>query len=358
MVENISRRLLSFYIECRVMLRYSKLLSLLVLFIVIVGCSSDDTDGTIYVHPLMKPQCSMMGFMGKIHGVSIHNAEMDMVELKAEFDAAGHCIYWDATGVADDEESLSMAKSIGSGWLSTPARYSYVYNEKGQLVSVACEQLGGEVEHFEITYGDHQLSLPLPFPVGTLYPFMVKGIKNISSEHYQLLCDGSKAFSEQKILSWMSLTEKSEFVFENQKVAEQTSRLFSSVGNHQDTQLQRKRIFYEYDSDVLKRLFEITVEEEGNQEKIETLYDTSNPYRVKQRRFYIGLETIPLYETDYIYDTVGRLVCVKDDSGEGFFEVPYTLQYIAFDEFENWSNAIRTYSEDEKYTISQKIKYW
>lgn len=339
------------------MLKYLPIISLSFVLLTLTGCSSDDEEGPAWF-PQTATHSSCMALQGNVRHVEVYNEELEMTEVKADFDASGRCIAWDATGVPEEETTPSKAKSMGSGWLSTPARYHYTYNEKGQLVSVVRQPLGGEAEHFTITYGKHHLWLPLPFPIASLAPYMVQGIESITSEHYHLVCDGVEAHAEQRILAWMSLRETTDFVFENQKAVEQHARLYSTAADGSETQIQRTRTFFEYGARQLQRTLEVTVDDEGNQEKTEVVFSPQRPYQLLQKRFYTGMEMTPLYETGYQYDEAGRLISVEDASGDGFFEMPYTQAYRSFDRMGNWSSALKTYSEEESYHLSQQIVYW
>ena len=339
------------------MLKYLQIISLSFVLLSWMGCSSDDEEGqTCFPQTATHSKC--MALQGNVRHVEVYNEELDMTEVKADFDASGRCLFWDATGVPEEENVPSKTKSMGSGWLSTPARYHYTYNEKGQLVSVVRQQLGGETEHFTITYGWHQLWLPLPFPIASLSPYMVQGIESITSEHYHLVCDGVEAHADHQILSWMSLRETTDFVFENQKVVEQHARLYSTSADGSETQIQRTRTFFEYGTNQLQRMLEVTVDDEGYQEKTESIFSLHRPYQLLQKRFYTGMEMTPLYVTGYQYDEAGRLISVDDKSGDGFFETPYTQAYSSFDRMGNWATALKTYSEEENYHLTQHIVYW
>ena len=321
------------------------------------ACTSDSGEACD-MPPATLTQAAMTGYRGAVKHIEVYNRDDDFTELRADFDAQGRCLQWDVTGISAPETQQAQPLGAGSGWISAPGNYRYVYNAGGQLTAAVRSGFEGETEHYALTYGAHSCLLPLPFPVAGIPCFMVRGIERIESENFHFVCDGTKASAERHILSWMRLKEKTAYQLDNGRVTEQTTRLYRCTPQEGEEQIQRTRTFYTYQGEVLTRMLQVTVDSEDNQEKTESVFDVVHPCRLLCRRFYAGTDATPLCETVYRYDEAGRLIEVSDPSGDAFFEAPYTWQYGESDPYGNWTSSVRTYSEGTQAHLTQTVSYW
>ncbi len=169
----------------------NKLLFTLPLLSVITSCG--DTEPEV-IPPEPEPpvvsfwerqsHLAMMGWQGNVstveessHLVSfeVRGEEEEVISsLEWEFDTNGHLRYYNPTGI----ESGVYARDV---W-QTIACYSYEYDETGKMVRVIVNDFSGEPVIYTLIYGEHDVFVPLIFPLGVYDFFLIRGLESISNE--------------------------------------------------------------------------------------------------------------------------------------------------------------------------------
>lgn len=178
----------------------NKLLFILPLFSVVTSCD-DAEPGAPEVIPPEPPvtffweeqsHLAMMGWKGSVSGVKektylLSSAELNEYEeevssLEWRFDTNGNLTYYNPTGIEPETNNTR-------GVWQTMACYSYEYDNAGRLVKAIVDDFSGEPVIYTLVYDEHDVYVPLIFPLGSYDFFLVKGLKTILSE------DGTVAYS-------------------------------------------------------------------------------------------------------------------------------------------------------------------
>lgn len=143
----------------------------------LVSCSDSENSESVPSSVWEYAHTYLMGFQGNVTSFkemvyeanSAASAEVFTSRI-AQFDAWGRITGYDPTGVVSTTRMLGMEIN----------RYNYQYDTDGQLIHVEVETIGGEKTTYTIHYQKEvQHYVPLPFPLGPLNFFCVKGVKAI-----------------------------------------------------------------------------------------------------------------------------------------------------------------------------------
>lgn len=158
----------------------NKLLFILPLICVITSCGDTRTGGSrkLFLRSLSylflggQSHLVMMGWKGKVNAVKessyIVPFERQSKDEEAvsssewKFDISGHLIYYNPTSI----EPTIYARDV---W-QVMACYSYGYDKAGKMVKVIVNDFSGDPVIYTLTYGEHEVFVPLIFPLG-IYDF-------------------------------------------------------------------------------------------------------------------------------------------------------------------------------------------
>ena len=150
----------------------------------------------------------MLGWKGKVNAVKefsyIVPFERQSKDEEAvsssewKFDISGHLIYYNPTSI----EPTIYARDV---W-QVMACYSYGYDKAGKMVKVIVNDFSGDPVIYTLTYGEHEVFVPLIFPLGIYDFFLVKGLESISDADGSVLYtySGNKAIYTTE--SWSGVT--------------------------------------------------------------------------------------------------------------------------------------------------------
>ena len=320
---------------------------LLVAFFALLSVGCSDFEYGTSIPPTHWYHAQLLGFYGAVHTIAIHDATASQQLVDAEFDAYGRCVRWNDTGVMNRSDYSTRA------WGSETAWYEYKYNAEGAVVEVRKYVLGGDVETFRISYGNHTINVPAPFPLGNL-PCWIAGVSRIESEHYTLTCDGKSVKAERRMYDVQNEVWKSQFHFQQSTVTEEDIQIYTIAEDGEQKLSRRRRVLYDFSGPTLNRIIRIDTDEDGHKVRFETLYN-GNTMRPLRRKLFSGDEQQPTYEAVYEYDYRGRLTVVRDE--KEFFETPYTIKYQTEDMQRNFLTATRTMG-DQVQNLQSTITYW
>lgn len=120
------------------------------------------------------PHTYLMGLQGAVSTVKEEIFEAGVEESSepfsthiAQFDLHGRLTSYDPTGIIPATRMLGMEIN----------RYSYYYDAQGWLTEVDIQTIGGEKVTYQLDYSETENHyVPLPFPLGTMEFFCVKGL--------------------------------------------------------------------------------------------------------------------------------------------------------------------------------------
>lgn len=194
----------------------NKLLFILPLICVITSCGDTELEAPEIIpsEPSVisfweeQSHLVMMGWKGKVNAVKessyIVPFERQSKDEEAvsssewKFDISGHLIYYNPTSI----EPTIYARDV---W-QVMACYSYGYDKAGKMVKVIVNDFSGDPVIYTLTYGEHEVFVPLIFPLGIYDFFLVKGLEGISDADGSVLYtySGNKAIYTTE--SWSGVT--------------------------------------------------------------------------------------------------------------------------------------------------------
>ena len=194
----------------------NKLLFILPLICVITSCGDTELEAPEIIpsEPSVisfweeQSHLVMMGWKGKVNAVKefsyIVPFERQSKDEEAvsssewKFDISGHLIYYNPTSI----EPTIYARDV---W-QVMACYSYGYDKAGKMVKVIVNDFSGDPVIYTLTYGEHEVFVPLIFPLGIYDFFLVKGLESISDADGSVLYtySGNKAIYTTE--SWSGVT--------------------------------------------------------------------------------------------------------------------------------------------------------
>lgn len=347
---------------------FNKLLFILPLFSVITSC--DDTEPeTPEVNPPESPvtsfwegqsHCAMMGWKGSIKAVdeksypvssgTLNDEEDPLSSCNWKFDANGHLFYYNPTGIEPEPSTRGV-------W-QTMACYSYEYDESGRLIRAMVDDFSSEPIVYTLTYENHDIYVPLIFPLGTYEYFLVKGLKSIVSDNGSITYTYKDHKSSYVTESW-SGTSTTTFEYNAESVYPVRKTITLS---RDDVVLSTEVTSYIYNKDgSLTSTDKIVKEGEKEVERTVTRYAESTLVPLS-----ILTDAGGQMDWTYIYNEDNWLmeVSYKEDLNDGI-DSKETTDYIQIDTVGNWSVAMQQQSNmvdwshiDGSVKIIRNIEYY
>lgn len=347
---------------------FNKLLFILPLFSVITSCD-DAEPGAPEVNPPEPPvtsfwevqsHCAMMGWKGNIKAVdeksypvssgTVNDGEDPLASCNWKFDANGHLLYYNPTGIEPEPSTRGV-------W-QTMACYSYEYDESGRLIRAMVDDFSGEPIVYTLTYEDHDIYVPLIFPLGTYEYFLVKGLKSIVSDNGSITYTYEDHKSSYVTESW-SGTSTTTFEYNAESVYPVRKTITLSRG---DVVLGTEVTSYIYNKDgSLTSTDKIVKEGENEVERTVTRYAESTLVPLS-----ILTDAGGQMDWTYTYNEDNWLmeVSYKEDLNDGI-DSKETADYIQIDAVGNWIVAMQQQSNvvdwshiDGSVRIIRNIEYY
>lgn len=252
-----------------------------------------------------------------------------MTLLDARFDASGRIVSYNPTGVDFSESAQSL--STRAGWEISSA-CEFAYDGLGRMNSVVSHTLGELTAiTYQITYGDHQSYVPVPFVVMDKPLWLLRGVTAITgSDGYTLQCDGVTATADYPE-GWSGKRQVSVF-FEGEYPARSVS-----VTTLRGETTQTATTTYTWGANGrLMRTSVVTQipEEEPSTEVVE--YDARLLCSPVRKSFSSGGEVQAEIAYDYHGNGLPSAARYPVGSESEWFGQPFTMEYSDEDAQGNW----------------------
>lgn len=243
-------------------IKMTKILFYSILLLSFISCSDSDRDEETPITSIWSgSHLELLDLKGSVMELSCYISDGSVEDdpntsenesyipfVRERFNSLGQLIYYNTTSFDSTSEPIVQSR-IDDGFIVPMAIYNYMYDSESRLVSVEMYDVGkyGLVDALEypivydIVYGDHELYVPVPFSVGGLPIFLLRGVESIVADEptlgtsYSLICDGEVAQESSAGGGWMDPPKTATYTFENNypsKVTTSTTlnnQLLSSV---------------------------------------------------------------------------------------------------------------------------------
>lgn len=358
--------------------------SILCLILTLTLASCFDT-GKRHVTPIWSgywSQQELLGLKGDVQelnsylsdGVTTDNPDTPENESRVhfmtqKFNSGGQLEYYNTTTT---EPTPQPESRIDIEFAAKMAYYYYKYDTQGRISSVKMYDIGkygpGAPFTYIITYGDHEKYIPVPFSVGGLSIYLIKGITSITSEtnipntSYSLTYDGESVESNEIGGGWENPPKKSVYTFNN-KFPHTITTYASMDGQPIWTKVEE----YSWDVKGVLGTLTVTTTPAGAANEIEVVKEHikySDKYPLKPLNHVWWLNGVQDASFIYQYNDKGlairgAYITSADYPHKGSYTpTPFTWIYEEYDDDDNWIIKVEPKtSEDDNSNVNYKNRW-
>lgn len=303
-----------------------------------------------------QPHSVFLGLQGQVTSMAetlwadIDGEEEEGGTTLTHFSNSGKITYYNPTGIEENR------------WIGMPLySYSYLYDEQNRLHQACIAIPGGQQVCYTLTYGDDSRYVPLPFDLGPMDFFLVKGLTGITAEKTYFACTRTDT----------AITYITRITGQNETIETRTTYEYSA-----DNPYPRSRKIWDMHNgkEVLVECTTYDFDANGRlKERCILNYEGSKPTASETQKFHTTLplcleqtETTDLHQTliryYYSYEEHGwQSRIAKVQNGEVETE---TYTYTAIDSQGNWTEGRFTWSSrvnlshwDGAFRVTRHLQY-
>lgn len=222
----------------------------------LTACSDDDDAPGLIICPPESafwelPHTRFLGLNGEVKKLKetvwadVEGEEEEGTTTLMHFNTYGQLTYYNPTGVEENR------------WIGMPMdSYTYVYDEQHRLQQACISTLNGGQTCYTLTYGNDNRYIPLPFALGTMDFFLVKGITDIKAEGTAFTCTRTPATVTYitQMKGWRETIEiHTEYTYKEGNPYPQNCKIWE-IHDGTETDVERTTYTFSTNGRLLKRI--------------------------------------------------------------------------------------------------------